>query len=804
MRTVLLASMRHHARRYVAASLAVVIGVAFVVVTGMLTDATRAGLTGGVGAPVAGVDRVVTPEDPRESVRLLDAAAEEGVPALGIGYAMEEVTRDGVQLAPTVDVGEVSLTGSLQWQELEAGRQPTAPDEALADVNAAKSNGVAIGDVLRVGSGAQAAEVTVVGMVDSPPAMGASLYVTWPVLERFRGSLFVDAVAWGGSAERAEALAPGATVQDSDAWVAERQAEIARGVDVVAIMALLFVSIALFVGVLVIANTFAILFAQRQRDFALLRCVGVTRRQLRRAVRLEALALGVVASAVGVLAGTALGAALVALVRRWFSDMGPATLDPRWIGAGFAVGVVVTVAAAWLPTRTATKVAPLAALRPDTGVDVRSAAGRVRLALAALALAGGTALLALAVATHTLPPMLAGGMSAFVGVLLLGPVLVPALIRVVGSLAGRGPVRRLATGNAVRNPRRTATTAASLLVGVTLTTAVLTGLASSRTGLDAEMDRDYPLDVTVTAGDSPLTAEQAATARALPGVAAVDELPGTTATIGDVEVPLLGVGERPATVRGPSDVSPRDGVVLLPSDVIDELPTRQADRVWDTRRVSVTVAGRERTLDVRPVSGWGRAGIVSPATLAALTPDAAPTALWVRAEPGADAADLRGDLSALAGAAGAEIDGGYDQRAYVDLQVDILTGAVVGLLAVAIVIALVGIGNTLGLSVLERARENALLRAMGLTRRQLRRAMALEGLLLAVVATGIGVAVGVAFAWVGVQVMLAGAIESVGMTVPVGQLAVVVAVAALAGLGACVLPARRAARVTPAAGLALD
>jgi putative ABC transport system permease protein len=143
-------------------------------------------------------------------------------------------------------------------------------------------------------------------------------------------------------------------------------------------------------------------------------------------------------------------------------------------------------------------------------------------------------------------------------------------------------------------------------------------------------------------------------------------------------------------------------------------------------------------------------------------------------------------------------------RAFVDLQLDIVTGSVVALLAIAVVIALVGIGNTLGLSVLERGREHALLRALGLSRAGLRAGLAVEAVLLSVVATLLGTAVGVTFAWVGVQTLVHPVIAGAPLVLPVGQLALVVAVAAVAGLGACVLPARRAARVVPAAGLALD
>lgn len=804
MRTVLLASMRHHTRRYVAASVAVVIGVAFIVVIGVLTGATRSGLTADAGAPVRAVDLVVTPDAPRDVERLVDAAADEGLPALTLGYAMEPVSRDGVQLAQSVDVAEASLDPRLQWQELEDGRFPTAAGEALADVNRAKSSGVALGDVVRIGSGPAATDVEVVGLVDSPAAMGAALYVPWDDLRRFEDTLWVDAVAWGGTEEQAGKVARGATVETAADWVAARQAEISRGVDVIAIMALLFVVIALFVGVLVITNTFAILFAQRMRDFALLRCVGVTRRQLRRAIRLEALALGLAAATLGVAVGALAGVGLVAVVRHWFSDMGAAALDPVWTGTAFAVGTLVTLGAAWLPTRTATRVPPLAALRPDTGVDVRSAAGRWRLALAALAITAGVALLGVAVAASSVPAMLAGGIVSFVGVLLLGPVLVPRLVRLVGGLPGAGPVRRLATGNAVRNPRRTATTAASLLVGVTLTTAVLTGLASSRTAIDTDMDRSYPLDVTVTAGAEPLDGGLVDRVAATTGVAGATGLDGAPARIGTFDLPLLGSAGGQGVARGPAHLEPDDGVLLLPYEVVEDLPARVAERVWDDGEVAVTVGGREHLMEVETGSGWGRAGLVSTATLASLEQDPRPMAVWARASDGADAEDLAGDLAALAGAAGAELDGGHSNRSWVYLQLDILTGAVVGLLAVAIVIALVGIANTLGLSVLERARENALLRAMGLTRRQLGRAMAAEGLLLSSVAALMGTAIGLVFAWVGVQVMVSSVVEDAAFTVPVWQVGAVAAVAAVAGLAACVVPARRAARVTPAAGLALD
>ena len=616
------------------------------------------------------------------------------MPALALGYAMEPVTRDGVQLSPSADVSEVSLDPALQWQALVDGRFPTRPGEALADANAAKSTGVEVGDVLRVGTGDAATDVEVVGLVDSPAAATASLYVPWETLQRFRGTLWVDAVAWGGPTDLAAQVAPGATIESSDDWVAARQAEISRGVDILAVMALMFVFIALFVGVMVIANTFAILFAQRMRDFALLRCVGVTRRQLRRAVRLEALAIGVAASVVGLVAGTVLGYGLIALVRHWYADMGAAAHRPaldRW-GLRRRRGRHAARRLAADPRR------PPGSRRsrhcdPTPASTYAPQPGGSGSRWPAWCSSAGGAMLAASVATHTAPVMLAGGAAFFVGVLLLGPVLVPALIRLVGRarrLGPRAPARgrqRGAQPAAYGDHRR----------------------VPARRGHPHDRRADRAGLLPHRAGQGDGRGLPASTCRSPPSTAR------STPTWPTAPLPSTAWRRRPRStapwprsarsrsrwwlrvrrpvVRGPDDLAPADGVLVLPYDVVNELPAKIGDRVRADEEVTITVGDRERTLEVRTGSGWGRSGLVSAATLASLDPDPMPSAIWVRATDGADAEDLRGDLAALAGAAGAGLDGGYSNRAWVDLQVDILTGAVVGLLAIAIVIALVGIAQ---------------------------------------------------------------------------------------------------------------
>lgn len=795
MRTVLRASLRTHTRRYVSAAVAVVIGVAFIVVTSLLSDAARAGLVAGVELPYRGADVVVTDVDADQAARIVERAEARGDSATVLGWTPQQVRIGDRLFGDRTDVGAIALDPALRWQTLRDGRFPEQPGEIVADANAVKGKDVEVGDPVEIGS----VEGTLVGLVDTPSAsVGAQVYVPWDDLRVLDADLWVDSVAYAGPGASSLTVPDGATVQPRDEFVEDRQTELTNEVNVLAILLLVFAAIALFVSVLVIANTFSILFAQRSRDFALLRCVGATRRQVLRSVRVEALVLGVASALLGLVAGTGLGYLLVALAKSALPSGSLAFPAPSapWYAGAFVTGVLVTVVAAWLPTRRVVRVSPLAALRPDDSTSVRTGAGRLRVLLGLVALAAGVALLALSISASSPLAMVLGGSAAFTGVLLLGPVLVPALVRAAGAVAGRlaGVPARLAAENAVRNPRRTAATTASLLVGVTLTTAVLVGLASSRSAVDEDLDRDHPLDLTVTATDRPLPADLVDEVRAVPGVRTAIPLGGVEAQVtGAGRIPVLAAADVGAIAHGtPRIAEARRGEIWLPGD-------RDAPG-----RVTVQVGDRSVVLHVNTGESWGDAAIVSPATLAELTDQPETWAVWVRAEDGADVEDLAGDLDAVAQSADANLTNGLRERHWVVLQLDILTGTVVALLGIAVVIALIGIGNTLGLSVLERGRENALLRALGLTRRQLRATLAAEALLLTLVATLLGTAIGVTFAWVSLQALVEAAVDQAPLVLPWGQLALVVLVAGVAGLLSSLLPARRAARTSPAAGLSLD
>ncbi|MFJ3406422.1 FtsX-like permease family protein [Promicromonospora sp. NPDC090134] len=515
MRTVLLQSLRRHLRRYVAAAIAVVVAVAFVVAVGVLTAGVRTGITAGTGSQFAGADHVVRDLGTQNAITY---AAQHGDDVAVLGSATLPL-RAGAEQAPGKFVGNIAAAPRLRWQTLDSGRFPERTGEAVVDVWTAQDMEISVGDQITLGAGSTAADLRVVGIVAASANLGqAAVYVTFEQLLNWRDdeTLLLDrAVVVGDTGP----LPDGATAVTPEEHAAESMAQHTNNVNILSLLLLVFAGIAVFVSVLVIANTFSILFAQRVRDFALLRCVGATRRQVMGSVRREAAVVGVLASLVGVAAGTGLGYGLIALVdalTRQSPLTAPAQLPVWWLLGGFAVGLVVTAVASWLPTRRVVRISPLAALRPDGAVDVRSGAGRARVVLGALFLAGGIALLAVAAVRDSTVSMVAGGGTLFAGVLLLGPLLVPRVVRVVGALLGPGG--RLATENAVRNPRRTAATAASLLVGVTLTTAVLTGLATTRASVDANHGTAHPLDVALTSWTGPLDADVLDQVRATPGV----------------------------------------------------------------------------------------------------------------------------------------------------------------------------------------------------------------------------------------------------------------------------------------------
>lgn len=568
----------------------------------------------------------------------------------------------------------------------------------------------------------------------------------------------------------------------------------------------MFGTVAVVVAGLVIANTFAVLLAQRTRELALLRCVGATARQVRRSVLGEALATGLVSSALGVAAGIGL-AALVSALTGTDSPIPLAGVSvPLYaVLTGLAVGTLVTLLAALAPARAATRVAPLAALRPVDAAPLRSRPGLLRLLLGLALLLPGAGLLAVGVLVHSVLVALPGGVASFLGIVLLAQRSIPPVVAAAGRLAGRlgGVPARLAAGNATRNPRRTAATATALLIGVTLTSAMVVGAASTRATATAGLAAAYPTDVLVRAGE-PLPAGLLGDLTAVDGIASGTALAAAQVTGPDgSEWQVEGVDPAAAApvLRSTTQlVLPKDGQVVLPEWLADSWSVHAGDQV----RLSTDDGSLDATVVVVGSNDVDDP-LLTAADLHRLTPRTTIGELWLRLADRSDddqaaTVDAVTDLVGTA-APTAMVAGLVSERAAIDSVLDTLLLVVTGLLGIAVVIALIGVGNTLALSVVERRQENGLLRALGLTRGQLRGLLAWEAVLVAGVAAVLGVVLGGAYGLIGAASVLGGLGEVV-LAVPWLQVAAIVAVATLAGLLASVLPARRAARTAPVAAIA--
>jgi putative ABC transport system permease protein len=482
------------------------------------------------------------------------------------------------------------------------------------------------------------------------------------------------------------------------------------------------------------------------------------------------------------------------------SGMGE-SVPPYVVLIGLAVGTLTTLVAALAPARAATRVAPLAALRPADLAPLRSRGGVVRLVLGLLLVVPGIALMAVGVVVQAVLVAFAGVVLSSLGGLLLAQRAVPPVVAAAGRLFGRvgGLPARLAAGNATRNPRRTAATATALLIGVTLTTAMVVGASSTRATAQAGLAAAYPTDVVIEGNGDPLPAGVLSQLTAVDGVVAGTALSSAELTGPDqTEFTAQGVDAAQAlpVLRSTTQVKlPEPGTVVLPP---------WAEKEWGVQAgQSVTLTGDAGTRTLTAVPGETENPLLAAADLAALASDTTPGTLWLRLGDDVAQNHVVDEVTDIAGTAAPEawVSGLATERAAIDRVVDVLLLVVTGLLGVAVLIALIGVGNTLALSVVERRQESGLLRALGLTRGQLRGVLAWEAVLVAGVAAVLGVLVGGAYGLVGVASALSDVGEVV-ISVPWLQVAAIVVVATAAGLLASVLPARRAAMTPPVAAIA--
>ena len=848
--------VRAHAVRFLLSVLAVALGVAFVAGTFSLRTMMSSTFDGIVEAStpapayvrgdtqVAGGELSFAGGESRTPVPVALADELESLPEVGLALpdvsgTIVLVGADGTAVqstqAPSFGIGYDERDPSLT---LVAGSAPVGDDEVALESATLESSGLALGDATRVVIGGEVRDVTVVGQVDAGgPMAGATIVLLDPAtaLAAYAEQGTVTQIAvYGADPDGGPADADGT---DEPALVAAlaaalpgldggahaqavtggelrsaMQSDIHEMLGFVTTFLLIFAVIALFVGAFIITNTFAMSVRQRVREFALLRALGASPRQVFTVVVGQAALVGLVGAALGVLGG--LG--LVSLLRVVFAQLGmdlasDVPLSTTTVVGCLVLGTLVSAVAAALPGRTAALVAPVEAMRGDVTVRERSLRlrGVLGVAVVVAGVAGVVAAM-LSPQSDAADPLLGlGAALVLVGVLVASPSLARGAMRVlaVPFVALLKPMGRLARGNVVRNPRRTASTAGALTIGMALVGAVSVIAASATASLSSVVESATNADLVLRSATFVVPKGAAADVAALPEVGRAVTLPFTVAGVS----PSDGVAPTPADAGGVVSLVP--GVLgdTLVVDVTDGSTDALAD---DTALVNANVAGDgwaagDRITVVTPVGSrtltvagvfesqvLGTSVVVTPAVLDALAPGEAQQidTVFVEAAPGVPAADLRAAVTAAV--APYVVVSVQDRDEFVDQmagQVDQLLVILYALLGLSLVIAVLGIVNTLALSVIERTREIGLLRAVGLGRLQLAGTVTVESVLTAVFGTVVGLVVGVGLAAALPVVYADEGLDR--LVVPWGGLVTMLVLAVVVGVVAALWPATRAARM---------
>jgi putative ABC transport system permease protein len=844
MRKLALRSMGARRLRTSLSAIAVVLGVAMVSGSYIETDQIRAAFEGISEQSVEGIDVVVSPDEeftagfsyqpPTLSQRTVGrierldgvAGAEGQLGSLG------NLVVDGEPVDTMGAPGFVSADSSDAFDPttVVSGRDPRQPGEATLLEQNAIDNGLEIGDRIGVVTRHGETSLTLVGTKrfgETGSSIGGTTVVGMygPQMQRLfdlEGEVStISVIADPGVdpdelAARVEGVLPaGARAQTAEQSADETASEVNDQIGSFLTPALLALAgAAVLVGAFIIFNTFSITVAQRAREFAMLRALGASRRQILGGVGLEALVIGVVASAVGLAAGVGLSKLLNAL----FDAVGfgiPRTdfvLAGRTVAIAAIVGVGVTLAAALIPAVRATRVAPIAAMsasprRPSRRARIASAVG------GGLFLLVGVALLVQGLfgsgpASARLGAIAGGAIGLFVGVAFLARYLVRPLAAVIGWPIERafGTTGRLARENAERNPGRTATTAAALMVGVGLVAFVAVFVAGLKSSISGQIDELVRADLVVYGeGFQPLSSRTQGVIEDAAGVDAVVPTPFEQIEVNGESSNItydVVIGIDPSQLSEVYAFDWIDGDDSLlgdlgPGDVLIEEQFAEAHRLETGDRYSiVTPSGAEAELRAAGIYKDPtilQGSLTAAETLATFSDARDPISLLVAVDDAADAATVEAGIErALSAFPTAKVENKAEYKQTFEAQLDQIVYLLYALLAMSVIISLFGIANSLFLSIHERTGELGVLRAVGATRTQVRRVIRYESVITAVIGGILGTAVGVCFGWVVTESLSELGLEA---SVPVGQLAGLLVLAVIVGVIGAIAPARRASRV---------
>src|SRR6516164_194118 len=826
--------------RLVTTALAVIIGVAFTAGTLVLTD-TLTSIFNDLSAGVyKGNDAVVRakavfngPNNMGEVRPNIDASL---VPALShvpgvaaaegtvLGYA-RLIGKDGTPIgnpaagAPTLGANWGTVP-ALNPFHLVAGHAPQAPDEVVIDKHSATVGHLAVGDTTTVLANGPPQRVRIAGIsgfgtADSPAGASVVQFTT-PVAQRLVAAPGVSQQQLVANLQRV--LPPGTEAITGAAAIKEQQDTFQKGLSVFSKFFLIFAVVALLVGAFIILNTFAITVAQRTRENGLFRALGASKRQVLGSVLTEAAAVGVIAAVIGLAAGVAVAAGLKAVLGALGFGL-PASglvVTARTVILSLVVGIGVTVVAAISPARKAAKVPPVAAMQEAT-VGSTGYGSKQRVVVGIAILAAGVAALFTGLFGHPPNAFLvvgAGVLLVFLAVSVLGRTIALPLSRAIGSPLPRikGVTGTLARENTMRNPKRTAASASALMIGVGLIAFITIFATSAKASINASIDRSFAGDFVINSGAGttgggvdPALAQKLNT---LPQVAAATgERIGSMVILGQ---PSMITAVDPRTAGQIFNVSPLQGSIgALGADSI-AVYKDDATKNHLTLGSPVSVVFRDtgaKTLRVALIYGDNQAApaanpgaktsyfLGTPAYDANFAAPHYDTQVFVKKAPGVSTEAALAAVKNLSAqySVGATVQ---DEAAYKTAQtkpINQILALIYTLLALAIVIALIGIGNTLALSIFERTRELGVMRAVGMTRSQLRSTIRWESVIVALQGTLLGLLVGIFFGW---ALVLAQKDKGINVfSIPYRTLIIIIVLAGLAGVAAAILPSRRAAKL---------
>ncbi|HUQ60318.1 ABC transporter permease [Lentzea sp.] len=816
--------------RLVLSALAVVLGVMFVSGSFVLTDTLQRSFTDLFSSAFAGVDVSVSPKQEKgkqpEPLTLQAIADVKSVP--GVASAVGDVQGSA---RPIGKNGKVITTSGAprygaNWtgnglEQIREGRAPRADDEVVIGAYLASTGGFKVGDDIALLTLEPKKTFKVTGVYEyagGRESMGGELSVafTEPVAQQLllgKKDAYSSITVTAANGQSDDALRDAVAAKLGSAYdvktgatlAKEQSDQINEGLKFFNYVLLGFAGIALFVGIFIILNTFSIIVAQRTRELALLRSMGASRGQVIGSVVMEAFVIGLIASIVGLGAGVGIGA----LLAKIFSSVGGTNLQLAGIGvpmsaviSSFAVGIVVTMVAAVMPALRASRIAPVAAMReaatPDRPLTKITVTGALVLA------AGGTSL-GFGFQQASLPLIFGGILVAMVGVALLTPMLSKPMVSLIGRLLSWSVPGLLGRRNSARNPRRTAITAAALMVGISLITGVSVVLTSATKSIEKLASGQLQTDLIIS-GEGQMEGRPATFKRDV--LTKIEKTDGVRSAVGwsqdgvlqgESQMFAVGVTDMPALATmfalkpKSGDIAPlEDDQVALPEELA-------AEKGWSVgSKVTLQLAkGEPKDFTVGFI--WVKTqvlqgALVLPESAGANFRSDQIAQAFVQVRPGVSAADVQKRVEPLF-ADNPEITV-QDRSAFVKQttsQFDTVLLMIQILLALAILIAVLGVINTLALSVIERTRELGLLRAIGMRRGQVMRMITVESVVISVFGAVLGLAVGLALGVATVQALKDQGISEIGF--PWATMVQYLVVAAFVGVVAAILPAIRAARL---------